>query len=132
MKRLSSYIVNLSNTCYISCSLQLLLRYRPFTDFISFSQKKYYDIPIFQILENYTRIFLDKNEPLNPKELVDYMKIDCFKQQDIVEFLTQLISEISEKLDENDLKEFQSMIMCTMVTDDNKNKDQFFFFHITR
>lgn len=128
MKRLSSYIVNLSNTCYISCSLQLLLRYRPFTDFISFSQKKYYDIPIFQILENYTRIFLDKNEPLNPKELVDYMKIDCFKQQDIVEFLTQLISEISEKLDENDLKEFQSMIMCTMVTDDNKNRDQFFFF----
>ena len=133
-KFLAGSIKNLSNTCYISCSLQLLLRYKPFIQKIEELHQEFPDNILIEILHSYSQHFLNENTDLNPQRLVDFLNVDPKKQEDICEFLTNFIDKIIESLPkekQKDIREiFNSKICSTGNSGGEEKTDNVFFYTI--
>lgn len=123
-------IINLSNTCYLSCTLQILLRYNPFVKLMEDYAQKYKDIRIFNIIADMAEKQRIEHTPLNPEPLTSYLSIDVTKQQDINEFLAYLINYLIEKLPKDDQKPLIDMFSCKLYNSTGKPNEQIIIYEI--
>lgn len=104
-------IVNISNTCFMSSVLQVLLFCEPFTKLLAVLQAESNDLedvdcPILKALLKFFDNFHEKKDAsISPKEFFDQMRVlSKFKdlrlgqQEDAEEFLTQLLDQLHEEL----------------------------------
>ena len=87
-------IVNRGNTCYISASLQVLLRFKPFHELITEVSKVFSDVEFFMALEVMSRKLENAKEALSPDSIIRVFDIDPSKQFDVCEFMTNLLNRI--------------------------------------
>ena len=127
---LSGGIDNPSNTCYLSCSLQIIFRYKPFMNKINSLLKEFPDIKIFQILSDLHKKLINSNTPLDPTPLIDFMKIDKTKQQDICEFLATFLNLVIESLPEDRRNELSDILRSKLTTSVKDVTDNVFFYTI--
>ncbi|KAL6945393.1 hypothetical protein ACO0QE_002845 [Hanseniaspora vineae] len=104
-------IVNISNTCFMSSVLQVLLFCEPFTKLLAVLQAESNDLedadcPMLKALLKFFDNFHEKKDTsISPKEFFDQMRVlSKFKdlrlgqQEDAEEFLTQLLDQLHEEL----------------------------------
>ena len=89
-------ILNRGNTCYISSSLQVLLRFKPFHDLVTALAHKFEDVEFFRVLEYLSRKLETATEVLTPDSIISLFGIDASKQFDVCEFMTKLLNDIVE------------------------------------
>lgn len=122
-------IKNLSNTCYLSCTLQIFLRYKPFTKKIKELKDEFPDVEIFSIISNLSDSFENDQKVLNPHQIIEILKYDPTKQEDICEFITKFLAFIAEKLPKERQHEIEDLFSSKIIKE-GENTDAFFFYTI--
>ena len=133
-KFLAGSIKNLANTCYLSCSLQILFRFQPFVSKLHEFSEKYVENDLIHLMALYSDRFLNGDTDLIPQGLLKHLEIDATKQEDICEFLTFFLDRIIESLPDESKNEIQELFNCRIVTNkDDKDRmkvDNMFFYTI--
>lgn len=127
---LAGGITNLSNTCYISATFQVLFRYKPFRDLILKYAKSNPDNTLLNIMKNLIISFGDSKKPLDPTPLVEFYGIDKTKQQDAGEFMTHLLNDVIETLPNDENNEFRKLLTVKVEYTTRPGFDSLIFYTI--
>ena len=125
MMQLCGGVTNISNTCYISSSLEILFRYQPIVDFFN----NHLDIEEFAQIAQLAN-HMEEQRTIDPTVIIDYLNIDPKKQQDICEFLAQFLEFVSNKLGVPEPNEFTRLFSSIIQREGDVPSDSFIFFTI--
>ncbi|EAX89887.1 Clan CA, family C19, ubiquitin hydrolase-like cysteine peptidase [Trichomonas vaginalis G3] len=127
---LSGGIINLSNTCYLSVSLQILFRFKPLAKLIQSYAELYPEKQIFKIFSTLQHNFVTQTTPLSPEPLTTALKIDKSKQQDMSEFLSYFLNYLLESLPKDKQSTLLELINCKLYDSLGNQRDNVFIYTI--
>ncbi|EAY21424.1 Clan CA, family C19, ubiquitin hydrolase-like cysteine peptidase [Trichomonas vaginalis G3] len=128
--QLAGGITNLANTCYISSTLQVLLRHKVFINLLQKYSEKYNDKDILKIMLNLYHSFGNPKTKLDPTPIVNHYNIDKTKQQDVTEFMSTLLNDLIESIPKDAENEIRDIMTCKIEYTTHSNFDSVLFYTI--
>jgi len=130
MNELKGRIKNLGQTCYISCTIQILFRFNPFLDEMKALANNGVQNGIIGIIIQLIQNFYSNEEPIDISVLTNYMNIDTSRPNDICEFISKLLDLITEELPSERKLPFRKVFMPTIQSLKKEESDIVLFYTI--